>query len=436
MRNVLATVTLVLAAGSLLPGCITDPVTGETVFGIPQSNEEEMQLGLSYKPVIVAQYGGAYPDQEAHDYLGKIVLGMAENGARPDLDWSFTVLNSSVPNAFAIPGGQVFVTRGLLYHLEDEAAFAVVMGHEVGHVEHKHVMRSQAREALRGATVGIVTDVAEEIPVVGGIVGAGGHLFSMSYSRDQERESDVRGVDSAYRAGYDPRKGADVFRLFKRLKGGEGGGVMEAFLSSHPLDDERIENIARLSAEKDPRLAGDAPVEGLVVNRPGFTDIVTRMAAAQKTYERYDAAMTEGTKAMQSGDRAALANQRDALLGCRDELPTHAIFASAAGSFSLALEERDQARTLLEEAAAMNQGLFQPELLLGAMDYEDGENDAAIAHANRSLELLPGHYYAHFVRAQALWAKGDKAAAKTDYALVAEQAPDGSKEKATAEERK
>src|SRR5688572_21250072 len=105
--------------------------------------------------MIIQQYSGAYPDEDLQRHLASIVVGMARSSARPDLPWSFTVLNSSVPNAFAVPGGQVFMTRGLLHRLDDEAEFAVVMGHEIGHVEHRHTVQQMGRDQLLGAAASL-----------------------------------------------------------------------------------------------------------------------------------------------------------------------------------------------------------------------------------------------------------------------------------------
>lgn len=268
MRRVLTTLCLALVAG-----CITDPVTGDSVVGLPTSDAEEQAMGLSYKPKIIEQFAGAYPDAEIQRYLGAIVLKMARKSARRDLKWEFTVVNSNEPNAFAVPGGQVFITRGMLAALDDEAEFAVIMGHEIGHVEHRHTVQAMGRDQLIG-TAGQVAGQYVGSEEVGGLAAG---LLVARYSRDQERESDVRGVYNAYHAGYDPRQGADVFRKFMQMKGGGGGGGIEAWISSHPLDEERIESVMKLSADIDPRLKGKKPVPGLIIQTDRFAQIVAKM---------------------------------------------------------------------------------------------------------------------------------------------------------------
>ncbi|MCA8960563.1 MAG: M48 family metalloprotease, partial [Planctomycetes bacterium] len=277
-------------------GCCTDPVNGESYlcFGEP-SDQEEAQIGASYAPSFIAESGGLYPDRALHDYLNHIVIDkMARHTQRPNLPWEFHILNTSQINAFALPGGQVFVTRGLLARLDSEAQFAHLMGHELGHVTHKHSVRGQTRATLFGLLVGAVGVAESSIgdpdspQYVTTAVSGLGQLTLLKFSRDQELQSDCRGVDYAVAAGYDPREGKKTFEMFLALKqqAGQGESLIDGLLSTHPLDSTRIEQIDAYIAETQPELP-----QGLVVNEPHFQDLMTDVRGAQAVYDDHDRAM-------------------------------------------------------------------------------------------------------------------------------------------------
>ena len=422
MRKLLPLLTLLFAV-LFTGGCITDPVTGDSVIGAPISESEEAQMGLAYKPQIIQEFDGAYPDPQLQSHLGEIVLGMAKHSVRPDLPWTFTVLNTSVPNAFAVPGGQVFVTRGILAQMEDEAEFAVVMGHELGHVEHRHSVRQQGWQMIgQGAVAVIGGAYGDEWASVSGQFA---QLGMLKFSRDDETEADARGVENAYTAGYDPREGADVFRMFLKMKQDAGGGP-PTWLSSHPADEERIQHILELSAERDPRLAGNGAVPGLKVTTSSWSSLMAKLKVEQKTYDRYDAAMAKVTAA--KGDANAIKAAIPALRQCEQELPGHALFPAALGKALLFAGDQRGARKELERATAMNQGLAEPEYVLGEICLDEKDWNGAAAHANRGLQLLPDNYPCVYVRGEAFWNLGQRAAAERDLQAVLQGAPADSRQ--------
>jgi predicted Zn-dependent protease len=423
MRKLL-TLFVALLAVFTAGGCITDPVTGDYVVGAPISEAEEAQMGLSYKPQIILEMGGPYPDQQLQDYLGGIVLPMAKRSVRPDLPWSFTVVNTSVPNAFAVPGGQVFVTRGILTRMEDEAEFAVVMGHELGHVEHRHSVRQQGWTMISQGAVAVVGSQFGEGAAQGaGMLAQVGIL--LPHSRDDERESDVRGIENSYAAGYDPREGADVFREFLKMKQ-EAGDTTPNWLSTHPADEERIQNILTLSAEKDSRLGGTAPVDGLRRTTPQWQQMLAKLRSEQKVYDRYDAAMNNIAQAKGAKEAVTAATQEFA--ACEKALPGHAIFAATLGKALLITGDGAGGRAALDRASRMNQGLLEPEWLLGLLALKANDFNAANAHAERGLAILPGNYPCLFVRGESNWNLGRKDQAQADLQAVIESAPQESEE--------
>lgn len=418
----------VAAAFVAIAGCITDPVTGKSVWGKPTSDAEEEEMGEQYRPVILQQFSGAYPDAELQSYLGGIVLGMAKNSARPDLQWTFTVLNDSQVNAFAVPGGEVFMTRGLLWRLDDEAEFAVVMGHEIGHVEHRHTVQAMGRDSMI-ATLGQLGGEALGSAEIGSMASG---LITMRFSRDQERESDVRGVHNSYQAGYDPRRGAEVFRKFLELKGGSES-ALDSWTSSHPLDSERIESILRLSAETDDRLAGEAPVQGLRVQTAKFSELISKLRENQKVYDRHDAALASVQK--EGGGKDAIVAATAEFEACARSLPGHAFFANTAGKAQLAAGDTAAAKTWFQQASDLGQGMLEPELALGYIALEGKNFDEAAARADRGLAILPGNYLSQYQRGESLLGLGRQSDAQAAFQAVLQSAPQDSHEYAAATER-
>lgn len=417
------TVLLAFLAAFFAGGCMTDPVTGGLVLGLGMSEEEEREMGLAYKPLIVHEYSGPYPDAELQQHLASIVLPMAAQTVRPDLPWTFTVLNTSLPNAFAVPGGQVFVTRGILVKMEDEAEFAVVMGHELGHVEHRHSVQSMGRQSIFG---GLASAVSIGLGSGwGDVAGSGLGILDLSFSRGQELESDIRGVESSYKAGYDPREGADVFRMFLAMKQ-EMGDETPWFLSTHPADEERIANILEMCAQKDPRLAGTAPVQGLRSTTPEWSRLIARLREEQKTYDKFDRAM--GSISQSGGEAEGVRAALPALAECAQELPKHALLVGMLGQAKLVTGDSAGGRADLERASAMNQGILEPEWILGSIAMREKRWDVAQRHAERGLAILPGNYACLAVRGESRWNSGNRAAAEKDFEAVVQSAPEDSNE--------
>ena len=259
----LAALLLVGAAG-----CTTNPATGEREFTPFLSPAQERQAGEQQHPAVLAQFGGAYEDPELQAYVERIGQRLAEVSELPEQDFTFTVLNTDVINALALPGGYVYVTRGLVALADSEAELAGVLGHEIGHVTARHAAQRTTRSVfgqLGQAALTVLGGVlagqagAELGSAVGGV---GGSAYAQSYSRDQEFEADDLGVRYLVRAGYDPAAMAGFLRTMNRqselerqLAGGGGGedpGL--SWFASHPRTLDRVE---RVVAEVEEAMAGE-----------------------------------------------------------------------------------------------------------------------------------------------------------------------------------
>jgi predicted Zn-dependent protease len=238
-----ATDILALVLLIALAGCAVNPATGARELSFVGEGQE-IAMGQQSDPGIVAQMG-LYPDSAVQRYVRDIGLRMAAVSERPDLPWTFRVLDDPTVNAFALPGGFVYITRGILTHLNSEAQLAGILGHEIGHVTARHSVSQMSRTQLAqlGLAVGMV--FSETVRDYGGLAAQGIGLLSLSYGRDDELESDHLGLRYMTRLGYEPRELAGVMDMLARhstLHAGEGGRVPE-WMSTHPYPENRIERI-------------------------------------------------------------------------------------------------------------------------------------------------------------------------------------------------
>ena len=253
---------LLLALATLNAGCVSrgvNPVSGnKRIYGYTW--EEEVKLGQQADDQIQSQYG-IYEDEELQQYVDRVAREvLAESHMRRsgtpekfrDTEFTFRVLDSPVINAFALPGGYVYVTRGLLAHLNNEAQLAVVLGHEIGHVAARHASQQAGRQQLtQGLLLGgaVASGVAFGGDVANQVIGLGGQaaqLLSLSYSRDNERESDRLGVEYATKAGYDAAEGSAFFTTLKRMQK-QSGQSIPTWQSTHPDPGARENTIVELA---------------------------------------------------------------------------------------------------------------------------------------------------------------------------------------------
>src|SRR5690606_18919804 len=186
-------------------------------------------------PTQQTQGGQFYIDPELTVYVREVGMKMAQVSDRPDLPYDFVVLNNSVPNAWAMPGGKIAINRGLLVLLEDEAQLAAVLGHEIVHAAARHSVQQQSRAGL--LQIGLqVAQVATQGTEYGGLItagaGAGANLWFAKYGRDQELQSDNKGIDYMVKAGYDPRAAVELQETFLKLSKQHNQDWLQGLLAS------------------------------------------------------------------------------------------------------------------------------------------------------------------------------------------------------------
>jgi predicted Zn-dependent protease len=255
----------------IIHSCAINPVTGkkEMMF---LSEEQEITLGKETDPEIVAMYG-LYQNEELQKFINEKGQEMARISHRPQLHYEFKILDSPIVNAFALPGGYIYFTRGILSHFNNEAEFAGVLGHEIGHVTARHSAKQQTKATIA------------EILFVGGLIvspafeefadaaAQGLQLLFLKFSRDNESQSDELGVGYSTKIGYDAHQMANFFNTLKQMQGDPEGGALPTFLSTHPDPYDRYQKVNMWS---DAVQAG-MDRSSLMVNRDSYLRMIDGM---------------------------------------------------------------------------------------------------------------------------------------------------------------
>lgn len=247
-RNLVPLVATILAA-ILLSACAVNPVSGERDF-VLISEDQEIAMGAEGAQSVAATIGEV-DDPALQQYVQTLGERLAVDSERPDLPWTFRVLDDPTPNAFAFPGGYIFITRGLMGLMGNEAELVSVLGHEIGHVTARHsvVMMSRAQAAQIG--LGIGSMVSPELAQFSEALAGGLGLLFLSYSRDAERQADDLGFGYALDHGYDVREMVNVFAALQRAGDLAGNSPLPDWQSSHPEPAERIQRIENQLAALD-----------------------------------------------------------------------------------------------------------------------------------------------------------------------------------------
>ena len=290
MNDRLRALTLapLLAALIFSAACSTNPATGKQSFTAFMSREDEIRIGAEEHPKLIKALGGAYTDAKLRAYIRRIGLKLARHAETGGMPYTFTILNSDKVNALALPGGYVYITRGLLALADNEAEMAGVLAHEIGHVTARHTAErySTAMATNLGLMVlGAIGSSAGLPSGIGRIVGIGAQAALQGYSREQELESDMLGVRYLSRAGYSPDAMTSFFHKLKaheeleRAMEGKKGDVPNNIMATHPRTAQRIGQAIRLAkaarvarpvfgaeeflAEIDGMVFGDDPEQGV-----------------------------------------------------------------------------------------------------------------------------------------------------------------------------
>ncbi|OFY69728.1 MAG: hypothetical protein A2Y71_09000 [Bacteroidetes bacterium RBG_13_42_15] len=245
--NIPVFIMLFTATVLLVISCAVNPVTGKKQIML-MSEAQEIQLGASYHPQVMATFG-EYPDNNLQNFVQTRGTEMGKISHRPNLEYHVKVIDSHVVNAFAVPGGYIYLTRGILAQLNNEAEMMGVLAHEMGHIAARHTVSQQSKQQLA------------QLLLIGGMIASekfaqyaqyalqGMQLLFLSFSRDDERQADALGVEYSSKMGYDAHKMADFFKVLQKMSLSESEGGVPTFLSTHPDPGDRYNDVNAQATE-------------------------------------------------------------------------------------------------------------------------------------------------------------------------------------------
>ena len=253
----LAAAILLLAAG-----CATNPVSGKSDLAF-MSQEQEKKIGQQMH-VQITQTMGVYDDARLQEYVQQLGEKLAKQSHRPELDWKFTVIDTDDVNAFATPGGYVYISRGILPYLGSEAELAAVLGHEIAHITARHSVQRQSQSTVAGV-LGAAAAIFTGQPALGDLAGIAGQAVISGYGREQELEADRLGAEYLARTGYDPEAMIRVVRVLKEQEmferdraraEGRNPQIYHGVFASHPDNDRRLQEVVAAAAKVEGRAIG------------------------------------------------------------------------------------------------------------------------------------------------------------------------------------
>lgn len=395
-----------LLSAALAAGCAVNPVTGErelVLVGV----ERQIRMGeQNYAPMQQAQGGEFDIDPELTEYVQGVGQKLA---AVSDLDlpYEFVVLNNSVPNAWALPGGKIAINRGLLTELDSEAELAAVLGHEIVHAAAGHSANQIERGMLlQGLVLGTAVATSDSdygrLAVLGANIGA--QLVNLRYGREAELESDYYGMQYMAEAGYDPQGAVALQKTFVELseEAGANSGWLAGLFSSHPPSQERVQaNIA----------TAQALPPGGVTGEDRYQAALAETREVLPAYEAYD----EGREALAEGNAELALEKADQAISM---FPGEAHFYALRGDARIVNGRYERAVESFDEAIERRDDFFYYYLQRGLAYNELGREDRAVQDLQKSLSYLPTAP-AHFALGNIALERGNRAAAIEHLKVVA-----------------
>jgi predicted Zn-dependent protease len=332
---VLSGVTAVAVATG---ACATNPATGKREIMLV-SEDQEVAMGREAAAQVPSVYG-LYEDGELNAYVASLGREIAARSERPKLPWSFQVVDDASVNAFALPGGYIYVTRGLLTHLDSEAELVMVLGHEVGHVTARHSASQMSKAQLATLGFGIGMIAVPELQRFGGLGETGLGLLFLKFGRDDERQADDLGLRYTSLLAYDPDESARAMDLLDRVSRASGDGRMPGWLATHPDPGDRYQ--ALLASIREQRLRGEK------VNRAAFLRQIDGVVFGEDPREGY----FEGDTFLHPGMRFQMQVPR----GFKGQNTKQAVVAASPQGDAVVQLTLAQARSAEEAARAFARG--------------------------------------------------------------------------------
>ena len=380
-----------------MQACTTNPVTGKRELSL-YSRSQQIQIGAQqYEPGQQSQGGVYYLDPALNDYVSRVGQKLAAVSDVPDLPYEFVVLNNSVPNAWALPGGKIAINRGLLVELEDESELAAVLGHEIVHAAAGHGASQLTRSDILGAG-GKLVEQAAATSKYGALINQGteygAKAWMASYGRNDELESDLHGMRYMSVAGYDPQGAVGLQRKFVELSGGKQQDFISGLFASHPPSQSRV-NANIKTVEKLP--------QGGVTNREAYQRAIAQI---KKDVLAYEAEALAIAALNNNNPREAIAQIEVAT----SIQPREGKFWELKGHALRMLNDNNSALSAYSTAIDKNPAYYQHWLARGALYKDMGRANNAERDLQRSYSLLPSSATAYGL-GELVESRGDTSAA-------------------------
>ncbi len=395
---------LFLLLSFLAASCGTNPVTGKSELQLV-SEGQEIGIGEQYYGYMQQAEGGDYTtDEEVQAYVARVGNKLASVSDRPDLPYEFIVLNNSIPNAWALPGGKIAIYRGLLNELQNEAELAAVLAHEIVHSAARHGAQAMERGLLMETGLASIGQVLgshgyEDALMQGLATGAG--LVHLKYSRGAELEADKYGIKYMVAAGYDPQAAIDLQKTFLRLSEGRNSTWLEGIVSTHPPSQERIDaNIAT---------AAQYPQGG----RWGIKEYQAVMAKLKKEAPAYKD-LDQGYEALMRGNSQKAIEFADKGL---ELAPEEAHLYNLKGKCLSKMRRYQEALSCFDKAIDLNDNYFDFYLQRGLLKAQMGKLSESRRDLDRSNALLPSAV-AHNALGEIDLKEGDKRGAMRHFQIA------------------
>jgi predicted Zn-dependent protease len=228
---------LISLGACLLPGCVTNPITGRDELML-YGEDRDVAMGKQYAPEVEKQLGGRIENSVVQNYIDSVGQKVAKVSQRPDIKYHYVALNDKSVNAFALPGGYIFITSGLLKKLTNESQLASVLAHETAHVVARDTMQEMSNQM--GIELLLSTITTEKTPKTAVMIAnVTSQIISLKYSREDEKTADLAGLDYMLAAGYNPNGMLETFRMLQQ----EDKSRPVEFLSTHPSPENRLKYI-------------------------------------------------------------------------------------------------------------------------------------------------------------------------------------------------
>lgn len=406
MRSIaIVKVWLALLIVSAIAACTVNPVTGEREISII-SPSQAIAMGVQqYEPGQQSQGGVYMVDEDLNDYVAQVGHKLAAVSDVPNLPYDFVVLNNSVPNAWALPGGKIAINRGLLTELEDEAQLAAVLGHEIVHAAANHGASQMSRTTL--LNVGLLAgSVAAQDSQYSDLIAMGsqigGAAWMASYGRDDELESDEYGIRYMAAVGYDPQAAVELQETFVRLSGGGSTNFLEGLFASHPPSQQRVDANVQHAAALSP---------GGIRNREAYQRAIAQIVADQPAYD----AQEKAVEALNNEDPDLALEYLDEAVRIQTD---EGQFWELRGHAWQMKGDLNNAETAFGTAISKNPNYYQHWLARGLVRKEMGKDRLAQEDLERAEELLPTSSGAYAL-GELAESRGDTATAMQYFTAVA-----------------